>query len=151
MADNKANLRQEVTIDGIKYLLEGNVDFSNMTIKKLGDTPIPDPEPGPVDPTKPTEGTIKPGGWGADLVNKDAWKVVPMRDSPEQFKVVDGAGKNVATNFTKKETAEGFIAYFKTHEFPPKDTEPVPEPGPTPEPTPGGKGQDQNGVQLLCL
>ena len=95
MADNKANLRQEVTIDGVKYLLEGNVDFSNMTIKKLGGD-VPDPEPPTPDPTKPTEGTIKPGGWGADLVNKDAWKVVNMRDHPEQFKVVDGAGKNVA-------------------------------------------------------
>jgi hypothetical protein len=146
MADNKANLRQEVTIDGVKYLLEGNVDFSNMTIKKLGDTPIPDPEP-PTDPTKPTEGTIKPGGWGADTSNKDAWKVVPMRDSPEQFKVVDGAGKNVATNFTKKETAEGFIAYFKTHEFPPKDTTEPPVEPPGPGPTPNG-GTTKDGVKI---
>ena len=148
----KAVMDTEVLIDGKKYRFQGNVDFSNLTIKRVdGDQPpLPDPEPGPVDPnTKPTEGTIKPGGWGADLVNKDAWKVVNMRDSPEQFKVVDGAGKNVATNFTKKETAEGFIAYFKTHEFPPKDTEPVPEPGPTPEPTPPGSGQDKFGTKLL--
>lgn len=150
-----ANLKQTVVIDGKKYLLEGDVDFSKMTIKKIEDN-IPDPEPGPgpvpTDPTKPTEGTIKPGGWNADLVNKDAWHVVNMRDFPEQFKVVDAAGKNVATNFTKKETAEGFIAYFKVNPFPPEDTTtptPTPEPGPTPEPTPGGSGTDKYGTKLL--
>ena len=155
----KAKMDTEVLIDGKKYRFQGTVDFSNLTINKIDDGGNPDPEPPNPLPTppKPTEGTIKEGGWGADLVNKAAWKVVNMRDFPEQFKVVDAAGKNVATNFTSQKVAEGFIAYFQTHEFPPKDTNPTPEPGPnpnpnpnpTPEPTPGGSGTDKNGVKLL--
>jgi hypothetical protein len=156
MAENaKAKLDEIVSIDGKKYKFTGDVDFSNLKIEKIADD-IPNPDPEPSDPTKPTEGFIKPGGWNADLINKAVWKVVNMKDFPEQFKVVDAAGKNVATNFTKKETAEGFIAYFQKNEFPPKDTEPVPtptpEPGPTPnpEPTPpGGKGEDKFGTKLL--
>ena len=147
----KAVLDQIVTIDGKKYHLQGNVDFSDMTINKIEDD-VPDPEPPTPTPEKPTEGVIKEGGWGADLVNKKAWKVVNMRDFPELFKVVDAAGKNVATNFTKKETAEGFIAYFQNHDFPPKDgpTDPTPnpEPNPNPNPTPGS-GTDKFGTKLL--
>lgn len=149
--DINKNIDEEVLIDGKKYRFQGTVDFSNLTIKRIdGDQPpVPDPEPGPTDPTKPTEGTIKPGGWGADLVNKSAWKVVNMRDFPEQFKVVDAAGKNVATNFTTQQVAENFVAYFQTHEFPPKDEDPTPEPpGPGPTPTPG-VGTDKYGTKLL--
>ncbi len=150
----KAKLDEIVSIDGKKYKFTGDVDFSNLKIEKIADeVPDPEPGPGPVDPTKPTEGVIKPGGWGADLVNKAVWKVVNMKDFPEQFKIVDAAGKNVATNFTTKAVAENFIAYFQTHEFPPKDTNPTPEPGPgpnpTPEPTPGGNGVDKYGTKLL--
>jgi len=149
-----AKLDEIVSIDGKKYKFTGDVDFSNLKIEKIADeVPDPEPGPGPVDPTKPTEGVIKPGGWGADLVNKAVWKVVNMKDFPEQFKIVDAAGKNVATNFTTKAVAENFIAYFQTHEFPPKDDNPVPdptpEPGPNPEPTPGGNGVDKFGTKLL--
>jgi hypothetical protein len=147
----KAKLDEIVSIDGKKYKFTGDVDFSNLKIEKIGDD-VPNPDPEPQDPAKPTEGFIKPGGWGADLVNKAAWKVVNMKDFPEQFKVVDAAGKNVATNFTAQKIAENFIAYFQTHEFPPKDTNPTPEPGPTPEPNPNptpGSGVDKNGVKLL--
>jgi hypothetical protein len=145
----KAKLDEIVSIDGKKYKFTGDVDFSNLKIEKIGDGE-PNVDPEPQDPTKPTEGFIKPGGWNADLVNKAAWVVVNMRDFPEQFKVVDAAGKNVATNFTKKETADNFIAYFQTHDFPPKDTKPPVEPPvEPPEPTPGGSGIDKNGVKLL--
>ncbi len=151
--DINKNIDEEVLIDGKKYRFQGTVDFSNLTIKRIdGDQPpVPDPEPpGPTDPTKPTEGTIKPGGWGADLVNKSAWKVVNMRDFPEQFKVIDAAGKNVATNFTSQKVAENFVAYFQTHEFPPKDENPTPEPGPQPGPNPTpGVGTDKYGTKLL--
>ncbi len=152
----KAKMDTEVLIDGKKYRFQGTVDFSNLTIKKIDDNPVPDPDPTPgpgpdTDPIKPIEGTIKPGGWGADLVNKSAWKVVNMKNPPEQFKVVDAAGKNVATNFTNQQEAEGFIAYFQLHEFPPKDINPVPTPGPTPEPgptpTPGGS-VTKDGVKI---
>ncbi len=152
----KAKMDTEVLIDGKKYRFQGTVDFSNLTIKKIDDNPVPDPDPTPgpdIDPIKPIEGTIKPGGWGADLVNKSAWKVVNMKNPPEQFKVVDAAGKNVATSFTNQQEAEGFITYFQLHEFPPKDINPVPTPGPTPEPgptpTPDTKELDSFGVKKI--
>jgi hypothetical protein len=147
----KAKMDTEVLIDGKKYKFQGTVDFSNLTIKKIGDD-VPDPDPLPTDPTKPTEGTVKEGGWGADLVNKAAWKVVNMKKPAEQFKIVDGAGKNVATNFTKKETAENFVTYFQTHEFPPKDdtgpTDPPVDPPVDPNPQPGGSGVTKDGVKI---
>lgn len=165
--NNPAELSQEVLIDGKKYKLTGTVDFSDLQITKVDDD-IPDPEPPtnpPTEPgteppvvvlpptTQPTEGTIKPGGWGADLINKDKWHVVNMRDFPEQFKVVDGAGKNVATNFKTKEVAENFIAYFKVNPFPPTTTQPPIEPPVEPEkptePPASGTGVDKNGVKLL--
>ena len=142
---------QVVTIDGKKYDFKGNVDFSNLSIKKIEDNvPDPEPEPNP-DPTKPDQGVIKPGGWGADLVNKSAWKVVNMKNPPNEFKVVDAAGKNVATNFKTKEVAENFIAYFQNHPFPPEDvTPPTPDPEPpVPEPpTPNGGDVTEDGVIL---
>lgn len=162
----KAKLDEIVSIDGKKYKFTGDVDFSNLKIEKIADDvpnpdppvdPVPEPTPEPqppVDPTKPNEGVIKPGGWGADLINKEAWKVVNMRKPANEFKIVDGKGKNVATNFKTKEVAENFVAYFKTHDFPPKDENPIPnppEPGPvdpTPTPTPG-VGTDKYGTKLL--
>jgi hypothetical protein len=152
-----SNMKQEVIIDGVKYLLEGNVDFSNMTIKKLDGGGNPNPDPEPSDPTKPTEGFIKPGGWNADLTNKDAWNVVNMRDFPEQFKIVDAAGKNVATNFTTKQAADGFIAYFKVNPFPPVETPPIEPPvdpnqppvDPNQPPVTPGSGVDKYGTKLL--
>ena len=79
--------------------------------------------------------------------------MVNMRDFPEQFKVVDAAGKNVATNFTQPRSSRELYRLLQTHPFPPEDTNPVPEPGlpnpnPTPTPTPGS-GTDKNGVKLL--
>ena len=146
----KAVLDEEVLIDGKKYKFTGNVDFSNLKIEKIADdVPNPDPEPNPnPTPDKPTEGVIKPGGWGANITDKAAWKVVNMKNNPALFKVVDAAGKNVATDFTKKETAENFIAYFQNHPFPPEDTTDPVDPTPTPEPTPGS-GVDKFGTKLL--
>jgi hypothetical protein len=131
-----AQFNEIVTINGEEYDLKGNVDFSNITITKSGDDNIPDPEPQPG--TKPTEGTVKKGGWGANLDKKDEWKVVAMKDNPALWKIVDAAGKNVATEFSKKEIAESFITYFKTHPFPPEDTN-VPPPV-TPDQPPVGTG-----------
>lgn len=145
-------ISEKVTINGEEYELEGNIDFSNISITKV-DSNVPDPEP-PVDTGKPSEGLIKPGGWGADLANKDAWKVIAMKDNPALFKIVDAAGKNVATNFTAKEVAESFIAYYKTHPFPPTtdvtpEPTPTPTPDPTPQPQPGGNNVTKDGVQLI--
>jgi hypothetical protein len=122
---------QKIIINGDEYEISGNIDFSNLTIKTTGIE-----EPDPANPDKPTEGTIKEGGWGANLDKKDEWKVVAMKDNPSLWKIVDAAGKNVATEFSKKEIAEAFIVYFKTHPFPPEDTN-VPPVDPTPGTTTG--------------
>ena len=102
-----------------------------------GDTKPPDVmEP-------PTEGFIKPGGWGANQ-DPNTWKSTSMKDKPEMFKVVDDADKNVATDFTTKENADYYIEYYKWLE----QTE-EPEP-PEPEPGPGPSGElDKEGVLML--
>lgn len=94
-------------------------------------------------PTKPSEGTIKEGGWGANT-DTATWKIVNMKDHPELFKVVDSAGKNVATHFTTQAIAQQFIDYMKSIPKPdPPDVDPE-------EPTTEeGKGVDKYGVKLL--
>jgi hypothetical protein len=77
----------------------------------------------------PTEGTVKEGGWGADK-DPHKWKIVNMRDRPVLFKLVDEAGKNVATDFTTKETAQYYIDYHKYIWKGETETEPE---GPGPE------------------
>lgn len=93
-----------------------------------------DPTPTPTEPTKPSEGTIKPGGWGANT-DSNTWKITNMRNPPEQFKVVDSAGINVATNFTTEANAQVFIDYMKAQPNPPVD--PVDPVDPTPVPVAG--------------
>lgn len=62
------------------------------------------PDPG-ADP-----GYVKPGGWGSkELDMPNVWQVVPMKDHPEMFKVVDSKAVNVATNFKTKEGAQAYI------------------------------------------
>jgi hypothetical protein len=70
---------------------------------------------------KPTEGTVKPGGWGASP-DATTWKVTSMKSPADQFKVVDSAGKNVATNFSSQTTAQGYIDYYKANPTQPPDT-----------------------------
>jgi hypothetical protein len=102
---------------------------------KPGDETDPDEEP-PLEPMPvPTEGRVK--DWGADT-EADNWVAVKMRDDPNLWKVVDKAGKNVADNFTKEETAKYFIEYYqKTNTIPtdnPGTKPPVPDTPPPDEP-----------------
>lgn len=53
-------------------------------------------------------GYVKPGGWGAKQ-DPATWSVTAMKDPPEQFKVVDDNGINVATNFKTKVGAEAYV------------------------------------------
>jgi hypothetical protein len=53
-----------------------------------------------------------------------SWKVVPMKDDPSKFKVVDDKGRNIATNFSYKEQADAWLAY--------KQGNPMYEGGPIP-------------------
>lgn len=95
---------------------------------------------------KPSEGFVKPGGWGASD-DPTSWKLTNMRDKPALFKVTDSAGKNVATDFSSKQTAQQYIDYHKSiyDEEKPEPEEPEPEPEPE-QPTPEGSSTTKDGV-----
>jgi hypothetical protein len=139
--------KQIIVIDGKKYEVTGTVNFA---ITPIEGPPVPDPEPGPKPVPEPVEkGTVLHGGWGG---NKDpkSWSVVPMKDDPKQFKVVDDEKTNIATNFSSKDSAEKFIQWSITNTVPPTpgpDPNPPPTPGPAPTPT-GDK--DQFGITKIC-
>lgn len=104
--DNK--ISTTFTVGGRTFKVDGDV---NLKFTEIVGPIIPDPEP--TDPTKPTEGIVKSGGWGANMDPK-VWVRTVMKDFPDQFKVTDGT-KNVATNFKTTETADNFIKYFQRH------------------------------------
>lgn len=107
--DNK--ISKTFTVGGRTFQVEGDV---NLKFTEIVGPVVTDPEPGTGgDPTKPTEGTVKKGGWGANMDPK-VWVRTVMKDFPDQFKVTDGS-KNVATNFKTTETADNFIKYFQRH------------------------------------
>jgi hypothetical protein len=65
-----------------------------------------------IEPPKPTEGTVKEGGWGGNQ-DPDTWQVTKMKDDPNKFKVIDNNGKNIATEFTTEANATGYIKYYE--------------------------------------
>lgn len=69
------------------------------------------PPPPPQCPPLPNDGRPQPSK-GA---NTDAtkWKVVPMKDDPSLFKVVDENNINVADQFDSQVTAQQYIDHFK--------------------------------------
>lgn len=92
-------------------------DYQTFAIKlgiDLSGKLMPQDKP-PVDsePPKPTEGTVKEGG----NQDPDTWKVVHMKNPPEKFKVVDGTGKNIATDFTTVENAKNYVEYAIWHKY----------------------------------
>jgi hypothetical protein len=93
---------------------------------------------------EPTEGTIKPGGWGANQ-DPNTWEPTAMKDRPELFKVVDDQGKNVATDFTTEDNAKYYIEYYQSLVL---DPEPDPDPIPDPDKPPVA-GLDKEGVLML--
>jgi len=110
---NDNTISQEITVGGKKFKVEGTVNLKfTEIVGPIDPNPDPDPKPTP-DPTKPTEGTVKKGGWGANMDPK-VWVRTVMKDFPDQFKVTDGT-KNVATNFKTAEAADNFIKYFQRH------------------------------------
>lgn len=160
MSDNSANLLQRVKIDGVEYELKGKVDFSQLTITKVGGTTEPTEPPVVVEPGEvdPTTGTIKEGSkWSKNPGDASTWQVVEMGDSDKQglWKIIAADKLNVIADLPSKEIGLQLIEYFKTHKFPPEEgttTQPPIEPTEPTEPpvvTPGGKGVTKDGVQLL--
>lgn len=106
--DNK--ISTTFTVGGRTFKVDGDV---NLKFTEIVGPIVPDPDPGTGEPTKPTEGTVKKGGWGANM-DPTKWVRTTMKDDPAQFKVTDGS-KNVATNFKTAETADNFIKFFQRH------------------------------------
>jgi hypothetical protein len=68
----------------------------------------------PVTPVMPPDGSfvVKAGGWGGNQ-DPTTWTITAMHDDPSLSKVVDGAGKNIATNFAMAAIAQQYIDYFR--------------------------------------
>lgn len=137
---NDPKIRQEITIDGQVFILEGTV---NLTLTKKGGT-IPDPEQPPVDPKpdKPTDfGTIKQGNkWTTNPGKAETWILKNMDNPSDQFKFISANDqKNVIANIKSKEQATALQNYFKTNPFPPVSTGGGNE---IPNPDGQGKGED---------
>ena len=54
------NVSQEIVIDGKKYRIHATIGNFKATL--IDNQPVPNPDPEPKDPTKPTEGFINPEG-----------------------------------------------------------------------------------------
>lgn len=158
MSDNSANLKQIVKIDGIEYELKGKVDFSQLTITKVGGTTVPPTEP-PVEPgpgtggeVDPTTGTIKEGSkWSKNPGDAGTWQVVEMEDSDKQglWKIIAADKLNVIADLPSKEIGLQLVEYFKTHKFPPEEgTTTQPPIEPPVEPPVTGSGTTKDGVKI---
>ena len=111
---------QTITVGGRTIEVRGTV---NLQFTEIVKPPVPEPDKPPVEPqqpptttepTKPTQGTVKKGGWGANMDPK-TWMRTAMKDDPKLFKVTDENKKNVATHFTTAENADNFIKFFQRH------------------------------------
>lgn len=104
-------------------------------------------EPGCGANPDPSNEHVKEGGWGGDTATPKQWEVVPMKDDPKLFKVVDAAGKNIAHKFALEAEAQRYVNYHRCMEEKgdldnPVPTEPPVEPPVTPPggPSPGEPG-----------
>lgn len=119
------------TITGEESLMEPDFKFEGQTARDAYH------ETGKI--TLQEQGVILHGGWGG---KKDAnlWSVVPMRQDPSKYKVVDQHGVNIATDFSSRLNAQKYIDYYKfvkTNEV--LEPQPIPSPvtpGPAPAPSP---------------
>ena len=109
------------------------------------------PPPPPECPPLPDDGRPQPSK-GANN-DPNTWKVVPMKDDPSLFKVVDNAGINVADQFDSQTTAQQYINHFKCdtpkpcpdgQKWDPVQKKCVPIP-PPPPPCPPGQHRDASG------
>ena len=108
----------------------------------LGDhstEPIPGPGPGCGPDPDPNDEHVKEGGWGGDEASPENWEVVPMKDDPSLYKVVDAEDKNIAHKFATKKEAEDYVKWHQCRKEQglPTPVPPAPGPGPAPPPPPG--------------
>jgi hypothetical protein len=111
-------------VAGPDYLYQGKLARDPEAPPAI-ETEPPLPLPPPTSPLlpKPAEGFEKAGGWGANK-DPDTWTITRMKDDPTKFKVIDDKGKNVATHFTSKETAQYYIDYYQQIEGEGEEEEP---------------------------
>ena len=78
-------ISQEIVIDGKRYKIALEGQFK---VTPIDAPPVPNPDP---EPGKPTEGTIKEGGWGAGT-DATKWKgnvIVPVLEIDDITGVVN--------------------------------------------------------------
>jgi hypothetical protein len=137
---------QETNSPNLEQAREAYQDLATKLLIQLSgkfDFP-PGPDPGS-DP-----GYVKPGGWGANP-DPNGWKVVNMKDQPAMFKVVDDAGKNIATNFKTKEGAQAYVDKAKAGGAcpPGQHFDPASQTCVVNAPAPAGD-KDQFGILKIC-
>jgi hypothetical protein len=106
-------------------------------------------EPDDEDVEDPTDQPPTPEADGRPQPHKNAdkdankWKVVPMKDDPRLFKIVDDKNINVADLFHSQANAQKYIDQVKAGTPPPIVQPPKPQP-PQPQPGGGTGGFDRN-------
>lgn len=146
-SDNKTTF--EVVIGGETYVFSGTTDikFEKVIANPVDPEPTPTPTPTPEPKEQPELGTIKTGKkWSTNPGKAETWKVVNMDNPKEKFKIVDAQGLNIMADLVSKEIADALVAWFKTHEFPPKTEN---NPTPTPNPLPSDAKVDAQGVLMI--
>lgn len=148
LAELKKDLSDEEKRAEFKRLYnEFKKKYPKVFIPDEGDVD-PTPNPEPECPDLPDDGRPQP----QKNANKDpnTWKVVPMRDDPSLFKIVDDKDVNVADQFHSQATADQYIGHFKCG-----TSEPTPDPdpgggggGPGPDPIPGPGPYPSTGKEL---
>ena len=143
-AADDSQVKKEITLGGIVYILEGTVDMK--ITPKEGQGPVEPPAPPkPDEPTPPEKpdsfGTIKDGNkWTQNPGKAETWKIVNMDNPAEKFKIVAQDGLNVIADLESKEQALALVKYFTVNVFPPKgndDSTPEEPEGPAEPGQPG--------------
>lgn len=133
---NTADLAREYHDLALDILLGDHVEGGTVPGPLPGCGPNPDPD----------SQHVKDGGkgWGGDTASPELWKVVPMKDDPKLYKVVDDDDVNIAHKFQTEQEAKDYVKYYqckKEQGLPIPTPEPGPGPTPEPPPTPGAKGE----------
>jgi len=137
---NDSNVRKEITLGGMVYILEGTVDFKITPKGPIEPTTPPGPEVPPVTTKPDSFGTIKEGKkWSKNPGPSTGWGIKNMDNPSTKFKIVAPDGLNIIADLDSEKEANALIEYFKTNVFPPKgndDSVPVDPDGPL-EPSTG--------------
>lgn len=137
-----SNVRKEITLGGITYILTGTVNFE---ITPKGDVPpVVDPENPPKPDTPKDFGTIKQGGkWTLNPGKAETWILKQMDNPNTEWKFISATDqKNIIANIKSEAEAKAIQEFFKVNVFPPKGNDPSDPVDPDQPPQPSVVGTD---------